>query len=146
MGAYRKPFSRSLYGKYDNIAKEKLISNLLRVGHELVDSEETYDADVVTQKDGVQHFSEAEVKTAWKGDWPKHWADIRIPERKKRLLAKHGSNLKFYIFSGDLSKCWCIDSSLLTDDKLKEATGPNIFNGEQFYHVPYTQAKLIKVA
>ena len=143
--AYRKPFSRNLYAKYDEAAKQTLITHLIGEGHELVDSTESYDADVVTQKDGVTYYSEAEVKTAWKGSWPTHWAEIRIPERKKKLLAKHG-NLKFYIFSDTMQQCWCIDSSLLTDDKLREARGRDIYNGEQFYHVPYTEAELINVA
>jgi len=143
--AYRKPFSSNLYSKYDDVAKRALISHLVKEGHELLDSTESYDADLITQKGNVTYYSEAEVKTAWNGDWPSHWAEIRIPERKKRLLGKHHSNLKFYIFSGDLSKAWCIDSSLLTEDKLKEARGRNITNGEQFYHVPYKQAKLIKL-
>tara|TARA_R110000744_G_C19316284_1_gene557189 strand:- start:623 stop:1066 length:444 start_codon:yes stop_codon:yes gene_type:complete len=147
MTAYRKPFSPSLYGKYDGVAKMTLIEHLLGAGHELVDSTETYDADVITQKDNIIYHSEAEVKAAWRGDWPTEWADIRIPERKKRLLTKHEDcNLKFYVFSGDLSKCWCIDSSLLTDDKLKEAKGRNIYKGEQFYHVSYKDAQLINVA
>jgi|SRR6056300_618264 hypothetical protein len=144
--AYRKPFSKSLYGKYDGVAKDTLINHLLKDGHILVDSSESYDADVVTEKLGEKHYSEAEVKTAWKGDWPTNWAEIRIPERKKKLLSKHGNNLKFYIFSGDMAKAWCIDSKLLTDDKLREATGRNIYSGEQFYHVPYTEAELINVA
>ena len=143
--AYRKPFSTNLYGKYDGVAKKTLINHLVGEGHELVDSTESYDADLVTQKDSVTYYSEAEVKTAWKGEWPSNWTDIRIPERKKRLLSKHDSNLKFYVFSGDLSKAWCIDSTQLTEDKLKEATGRNIYNGEQFYHVPYKEAQLINV-
>jgi len=143
MTAYRKPFSRNLYAKYDEVAKQKLISHLISEGHELVDSTESYDADVVTKKEGVKYYSEAEVKTAWTGDWPTNWSDIRILERKKKLLAKHDS-IQFYIFSKDMDKCWCIDGTQLTDDKLKEAYGRNIYSGEQFYHVPYTEAKLIE--
>jgi hypothetical protein len=37
-------------------------------------------------KDGVVYYSEAEVKRAWKGDWPETWEEIRIPESKSRLL------------------------------------------------------------
>ena len=68
--AYRKPFSKNLYGKYDGVAKDTLINHLLKDGHVLIDSTESYDADVVTEKLGEKHYSEAEVKTAWKGDWP----------------------------------------------------------------------------
>ena len=53
--AYRKPFSRDLYAKYDETAKQTLITHLIGEGHELVDSTESYDADVVTQKDGVKY-------------------------------------------------------------------------------------------
>ena len=91
------------------------------------------------------YFNEAEVKAAWKGDWPTHWTEIRIPERKKKLLSKHKGNLTFYIFREDMKQAWCIDSSLLTDDKLKEAKGRNILKGEQFYHIPYVDAQLINV-
>lgn len=146
MTAYRKPFSRNLYAKYDAMAKEKLLKHLTVDGHTLVDAEESFAADLVTRKGGEKYFSEAEVKTAWKGEWPTSWEEIRIPERKKKLLSKHTNNLKFYIFSEDMSKAWCIDSKQLTDDKLREATGRNIYQGEQFYHVPYTEATLINVA
>ena len=97
--AYRKPFSKSLYGKYDGVAKDTLINHLLKDGHILVDSSESYDADVVTEKLGEKHYSEAEVKTAWKGDWPTNWAEIRIAERKKKFISNLVYNLIFYIFS-----------------------------------------------
>ena len=144
MAAYRKAFSTELYSKYDSAAKEKLISYLQKQGHELLKNKETFDADLVTLKDGKRHYSEAEIKTAWSGQWPSNWAEIRIPERKKKLLGKHGE-LKFYIISRDMTQCWCIDSSLLTDDLLREASGRNIFAGEQFYHVPYQQAEHINL-
>jgi hypothetical protein len=44
-----------------------------------------------------------------------------------------------------MKQAWCIDSTQLTDDKLKEARGRNIMKGEQFYHVPYVEAQLINV-
>ena len=146
MAAYRKPFSSNLYGKYDGIAKDTLTSHLESEGHTLVNNEESFAADLVTQKDGETYFNEAEVKTAWKSNWPSHWTEIRIPERKKKLLSKHTDNLKFYVFRDDMKQAWCIDSTQLTDDKLKEANGRNILKGEQFYHIPYVEAELINVA
>ena len=70
---------------------------------------------------------------------------VVYPARKKKLLSKHKGNLTFYIFREDMKQAWCIDSSLLTDDKLKVAKGRNIMKGEQFYHIPYVDAKLINV-
>ncbi|MAJ43720.1 MAG: hypothetical protein CBC83_02285 [Flavobacteriales bacterium TMED123] len=145
MKPYRKPFSHNLYGKYDGIAKETLIKLLEAKGHVVINSKESYTADLVTQKDGKTYFNEAEVKVSWKGDWPTHWKEIRIPERKKKLLSKYTSNLTFYIFREDLKQVWCIDSKQLKEDTLKEAKGRNIMKGEQFYHVPYVDAKLINI-
>jgi hypothetical protein len=142
----KKPFCPELYGKYDNVAKVTLVEHLLDEGHELLNQKENYNADVVTEKEGITYYSEAEVKSAWTDDWPTTWAEIRIPERKKRLLTKHTENLKFYIFRKDLKQCWCIDSSQLIEDNLKEARGRNIYKGEKFFHVPYNEAQLINLA
>ena len=139
---FRKPFSQDLYRKYDNPAKNALINLLLSEGHEILDLNESFYADIISEKDGIQYYSEGEVKTGWRGAWPSNWKEIRIPERKKKLIQKHG-HLTFYIFSGTLEECWKIDSSLLTDDILREAIGRNIYKGELFYHIPYQDAELI---
>ena len=141
----KHPFNKSWYDKYDNVAKDTLVTYLKGVGHDVGEVKEDYNVDVVSTKKDFTYFNEAEVKRAWKGDWPNHWAEIRIPERKKKLLSKHKGNLKFYVFRNDMKQVWCIDSTQLTDDKLKEARGRNIMKGEQFYHVPYVEAQLIKV-
>ena len=145
MKPVRKSFNRALYQAYDKKAKDTLVDLLESKGHTIVNTEENYHVDVVSQKDGYTYFNEAEVKVAWTEDWPTHWEEIRIPERKKKLLSKHKGNLTFYIFREDMQQAWCIDSSLLTDDKLKEARGRNIMKGEQFYHIPYVDAQLINV-
>ena len=82
----KRPFSKKLYETYDNAAKEKLIKFLSNNGHTILSDKEDYNADVVSEKDGITYYNEAEVKVAWTNDWPSHWAEIRIPERKKRLV------------------------------------------------------------
>ena len=147
--AVRKRFNRALYEAYDAAAKDKLVTLLEQKGHTIVNTEENYYVDVVSQKDDYTYFNEAEVKVAWDGDWPTHWAEIRIPERKQRLLDKYdGANgvLNFYIFRKDMKQAWRIKDTSLTDDRLREAYGRNILKGELFYHIPYTEAELINVA
>ena len=98
----KRPFSKALYDAYDKPARETLAAYLEGQGHTVVSNEEDYNVDLVTQNNGFTYFNEVEVKTAWKGDLPTHWAEIRIPERKKRLLEKHqgvDGVLNFYIFS-----------------------------------------------
>lgn len=144
--AVRKPFNRALYEAYDQKAKDILVSYLESKGHSIVRTEENYYVDVVSQKHDLTFFNEAEVKVAWEGDWPEHWAEIRIPERKARLLEKYDGEdgvLNFYVFDKDLKKAWRIKDTLLTKESLKEAKGRYIQKGERFFHIPYTKAELV---
>lgn len=141
----RKPFEQHLYDKHDNPAKEKLVTLLENDEHTIINVSENYYADVVSEKNGKTVYSEAEVKTAWKAEWPTDWEEIRIPERKRRFLDKYKGNVNFYVFNNDLSQCWLIKGSQMTSDKIKPAFGKYIRKGEKFFHIKYTEAKLIRV-
>jgi hypothetical protein len=146
--AERKKFSRGLYETYDEPAKKALVSLLKKKGHTIVSTEEDYYADVISQKGDYTYFNEAEVKVAWKSDWPTHWSEIRIPERKQRLLDKHGSSkgvLNFYVFRKDMRQAWRIKDTLLTKESLGTAKGRYIRKGELFFHIPYTSAELVQL-
>ena len=142
----KKQFSRALYEAYDAPARDALVTYLESKGHTVVNNEESYNVDVVSQKNGLTYYNEAEVKTAWKGDWPTKWAEVRLPERKKRLKEKHSDGvLNFYIFRPDFKKAWRIKDTQLTDENLKAAKGRYITHGEKFFHIPYTEAELINL-
>ena len=146
MTAVRKQFSRALYEAYDGPARMALVSFLEGKGHTIVNNEENYSVDVVSQYKGNTYFNEAEVKTGWKSDWPTDWKEIRIPERKQRLLDKDVDGfLNFYVFRADLRQAWRIKDTLLTQESLGEAKGRYIRKGELFFHIPYTKAELIKL-
>ena len=148
MTKVRKSFNRALYEAYDEPAKDALVSLLKSKGHTIVNTEEDYYVDVVSQKDGYTYFNEAEVKVAWDGDWPTHWSEIRIPERKQRLLDKYdGKNgvLHFYVFRKDLQQAGRIKDTLLTQESLGTAKGRYIRKGEQFFHIPFTRAELVNL-
>lgn len=144
----RKQFSRALYDAYDAPAKDTLVKYLESAGHEITNTDENYYVDVVSTKKDYTYFNEAEVKLAWSGNWPTDWKDIRIPERKGRLLEKYEGEkgvLNFYIFRKDMKQAWRIKDTSLTPDRLREAHGRNILKGEQFYHIPYTEAELVNL-
>ncbi len=135
----RKAFNRALYEAYDKKAKDALVSHLKSKNHVIVNTEENYFVDVVSQKHGLTFLNEAEVKVAWSGDWPVHWKEIRIPERKQRLLDKYEGNdgvLNFYVFREDLKQAWRIKDTLLTKESLGDAKGRYIRQGELFFHIP----------
>jgi hypothetical protein len=142
----RKSFNRALYEAYDAPARAALVLYLEGKGHTIVNNEENYSVDVVSQYKGHTYFNEAEVKTGWKSDWPTDWKEIRIPERKQRLLDKDVDGfLNFYVFRADYRQVWRIKDSLLTQESLGEAKGRYIRKGELFFHIPYTKAELINL-
>lgn len=142
----RKRFDRALYEAYDKQAKDALTQHLIDRGHEVEKKEEDYYVDVISTKNGNTYYNEAEVKIAWEGEWPTHWEEVRIPERKTRLLKKYQNErgfLNFYIFDKHLKQAWRIRDTALTPERLKEAKGRYIHKGELFYHIPYKEAELI---
>lgn len=145
MVAVHKKFEQDLYDKYDNPAKTALINVLEQQGHRIMSVAENYYADVVSEYDGDTYYSEAEVKRAWTGDWPEHWSEIRIPERKSRLLKKYNNKVNFYVFNKGITSCWYIKGKQMTQDTLRVAYGNNILKGERFFHIPYTEAILVTV-
>jgi len=148
MTAVRKSFNRALYEAYDSPARDALVSYLEAKGHTIVNNEENFNVDVVSQKGGYTYFNEAEVKTAWKADWPVEWKEIRIPERKQRLLDKHSSEngvLNFYVFRPDFKQAWRIKDTQLTKDSLRVAKGRYITHGEKFFHIPFVEAELVNL-
>lgn len=146
MTKVRKSFNRALYEAYDAPARTALVLYLEGKGHTIVNNEENYSVDVVSQYKGHTYFNEAEVKTGWKSDWPTDWKEIRIPERKQRLLDKDVDGfLNFYVFRADYRQVWRIKDTLLTQESLGEAKGRYIRKGELFFHIPYTKAELINL-
>jgi hypothetical protein len=139
----RKPFERHLYDRFDNPAKAALVSLLEDQGHSIPNLKENYYADVESIKDGITQYSEAEVKQAWETEWPTDWHEIRIPERKIRLLKKYNYNVTFYVFNKFIDRCWKITGKQLKECEIKEAKGRYIRKGEMFFHVPYKEAELV---
>ena len=139
---YRKPFNKEMYDMFDGLVKDEMMNILSQEGHQIVRSSENYGVDIVSKKNGDTYYSEGEMKSSWKDHWPLSWREIRIPERKVKLLNKY-DNLDFYIFNFNLSKCWRIGQSLLTPERCKEAYGKRIKYGEQFFHIPYEEAELL---
>ena len=141
----RKPFEKHLYDRFDNPAKAALVSLLESEGHDIPNLKENYYADVESVKDDTIYYSEAEVKQGWEEHWPEHWSEIRIPERKTRLLKKYNYNVTFYVFNRYIDKCWRITGEQLKTCAIKEAKGRYIRKGEMFFHVPYTEAELVEL-
>ena len=57
----KHPFNKSWYDKYDNVAKDTLVTYLKGVGHDVGEVKEDYNVDVVSTKKDFTYFNEAEV-------------------------------------------------------------------------------------
>jgi hypothetical protein len=145
---YRKEFENNLYQTYDPMAKKALSRLLRKRGHEVLDTKENFGADIKAKINGKEHYCEVEVKRGWEGKWPMHWTDVRIPERKQRLLKQHSedlSRLSFFVFAMDMQRVWRIPAKYLTRDLLKHVYSPNIAEEELFFCVPLIYARLYEV-
>ena len=146
MEVYVRKFRKEEYDKVDGPCKDTLVKYLEQQGHTIKNTSETFNADVVSEMDGVTYYHEVERKSQWRGKWPHHWSEIRIPARKRRLLEKHDkSKLFFYIIDKNYEQAWKIKATQMSDEIIKKPTGPTyrIPDKETFYHIPYQEAELI---
>jgi len=145
----RKPFDKTLYDIADTKAKKHMVGWLKEQGYTNIATNETYYFDIICTVDDLPRLLyEVEIKYSWKGDWPDSWREIRIPERKRRLLDKWKEEspddvLTFVVFRDDCKKAWHIDGATLLECEVKEAPNRNIRKGEKFFHIPTSDAYLV---
>ena len=145
----RKPFDKALYDVADTKAKKHMVGWLKEQGYTNIATNETYYFDIICTVDDLPRLLyEVEIKYSWKGDWPDSWREIRIPERKRRLLDKWKEEspddvLTFVVFRDDCKKAWHIDGATLLECEVKEAPNRNIRKGEKFFHIPTSDAYLV---
>ena len=139
-----KAFDRNLYIKADSRGKDVISSWLTKQGHSITKAKETYSCDIVTEKNGITHNTEVEIKFSWKGEWPNAWDEIRIPYRKEKLLSK--DNLTFYVLRSDCKQAWAISADTIKNvATVKEASNRYIRKGEKFFHIPVQHAQLLEM-
>ena len=148
-----RSFDRLSYIMYDKKARDAMVDYLTSNNYVDIISKEDYNFDVYAKKN-KEHFFEVEIKTQWKGMWNPSWKEIRIPERKQRLIniwrdkyPKH--DFKFVVFDFDLKKAWFIDadevdkSPIGTIQNSRFTSAPHLT--EPFFHIPLDKAKLVQM-
>jgi len=144
----RKKFDRNLYNKTNTKAIRAGVSYLKSQDHSILDKKETYGPDIISEKNGVLHYTEVETKLVWSGDWPVTWEDVRIPERKSRLIAlakSKNASLNFFIFNKEYTKAWQIRGDVVASCPLKEIPNRYVSKGEFFFIIPINRAAMIKL-
>ena len=155
MAHNNRPFDRQSYKENDARAKKAMVGYLTaNKFNDIVDKEDYY-FDVSANKKDRKFFFEVEIKNQWGVQWPDFWKEVRIPERKQRLINRKEKDypeheLYFVIFNTDCSQAWFIedknvdDSSVGTIQNSTKTNAPHL--KEPFFHIPVDKAKLIQIS
>ena len=111
--------------------------------------------DVSAKKD-KNYFFEVEIKNQWGSSWNPAWKEVRIPERKNRLIKRKEKDypdcdLYFVVFNTNCSQAWFIKDSLVNESSVgtiqnsrQPKDSPHL--KEPFFHIPVEKAKLIQIS
>ena len=153
MSHNNRKFDKESYKANDQKAKDAMSNYLYQQGYSDIEQREDYFFDISAKKD-KNYFFEVEIKNQWSNIWPSSWKEVRIPERKQRLINKWKKEFKdhdliFVVFNTDCSKAWFMDGDLVgesTIGKIQNSTRigePHL--QEPFFHIPYQEAELINI-
>ena len=81
-------FDKDSYIRNDKRAKDTLIKYLIENDYVIHQFAEDYGFDIKAVKDDANHLFEVEIKNQWGDNWNTSWKEVRIPERKRRLIDK----------------------------------------------------------
>jgi len=155
MAHNNRPFDRQSYKENDARAKKAMVGYLTaNKFNDIIDKEDYY-FDVSANKKDRKFFFEVEIKNQWGVQWPDTWKEVRIPERKQRLINRKEKDypeheLYFVIFNTDCSQAWFIKdknvdaSSVGTIQNSTKTNAPHL--KEPFFHIPVDKAKLIQIS
>lgn len=131
----RRPFSRDLYNKHNNLGIKVALDMLTQYGYTTIDNGdvEQYSArDCLVSKDNIPKAIEVERKTIWrrKDDW-EGYPTVRVPYRKRN------SSCDLYVMINDASTCMIVcDMNKLKKSPLTKYT-THVYNIEEdFFAVP----------
>ena len=130
-----KKFDRALYNRSDKKSKDVIVKYLRSKKHIITNVKEKFSCDIESiSEDGTVCFSETEIKYGWKGEWPTHWVNVRIPYRKQKLINKIEKNLTFYVLRADCKESWVIsDIALKNYADIEEMPNKYVPEGEKFF-------------
>ena len=135
----RKPFSRRLYNKYDELAKSFGAREFEKIGLIATPNKKKTAVDlVVTNSNGVVVcYAEVEIKKAL--DKPFDYDTIQLPERKWKYAKLEHPTL-FMLFSSDGSKYFCFWDKFVLKAECTEVFNKYVACNEMFFQIPLKNA------
>lgn len=149
-----RKFNRESYNNNDKRAKDALISYLKLEGYDNIESREDYHFDIHSEKDKSLKLFEVEIKNQWKDSWNPTWTEIRIPQRKIRLIDKWEkeyptSEFTFIVLNYNCKQGWFIPAKIVKGSKVDTIKNSRRIGEphlkEPFFHIPMECATLKKI-
>ena len=111
-------FNKASYIRNDARAKAALIPYLESEGYSNISSKENFLFDIHSEKEGKLKLFEVEIKNQWRDSWNPLWKEIRIPQRKMRLITnwetEHPeSEFKFVVLNYNCKQAWFIPADIV---------------------------------
>ena len=147
--AIRKRFDRTLYTKYDALAKEATTHYLTGQGYTVNGHPNRYAQDLI-----FGHFepakvydldtvscAECEVKLVWNGEtFP--YDTVQLPERKKKFF---NAPTRFFIWNSTLTTAATFWSNDIKDLEPVEVPNKYVYKGEYFYQIPLDMVTFVTI-
>lgn len=130
----RKKFNRSLYARYDNLAKQYGKDLIESIGLNVREHSHKMKVDlIVSNNQGEDLFYlEVEIKTALSANFK--YPTLHIPYRKSKFCGLSLPTL-FCLFSEDGQHYMCVWSKFVEKSKVEEVSNYMVRAGERFYIV-----------
>jgi hypothetical protein len=126
---------------------------------DIVDKEDYYfdvSANKKVKGKDEKFFFEVEIKNQWDDYWPETWEEVRIPQRKQRLINRKEKDypdhdLYFVVFNTTCKQAWFIKDSLVNESSVGKIQNSRQPKGsphldEPFFHIPVDKANLIQIS
>ena len=155
MAHNNRTFDRKSYNENDGRAKKAMVNYLKSLSFKDIEAKEDFYFDVSAKID-KNYFFEVEIKNQWGKSWNPTWKEVRIPERKRRLIERKmkdfpNNDLYFVVFNTDCTQAWFIKDRVVAEAKIgtiknsrKPKDSPHL--QEPFFHISLEEAKLIQIS
>lgn len=134
-----RKFSKESYNNNDNFAKELFIKFIIQKGHTIINSEENYEHDIITEKDGKTYYFEVEVKHNYPFTDKKSFKFSTVSFLGRKLRLHKIQPFKYVIICAETLYAVACESKLIYKDDYIEELDINKYERkgkDAFYRVP----------
>lgn len=136
-----KPFSQSLFDRYDRAGRNAMFDYLADLGWDVEDNPDPYGVDLLCSANNRTLEVEVEVKVYWQDRFP--FKTLHIPHRKLKFAK---DNTIFAILSGDLTRAALVSGRDVASAGLVEKfTSQTGDKQDLFLEIPLDRVEFVQI-